>query len=757
MKKYLSGGLMLAGLALLMSVIAITSEVEAASVIQSVELSEEYFPDAAFREELSLYDQDHNGVLSVDEIAQVTTMFLSDENIADLTGLEYLAALENLYLMEPEMKITEINIDDHPSLESISLGQLNYLEKLTILHTDKLKSINTYRNNKLVEVEIAYNYSLEKIGMNSNSSLETVKISNNYSLSEIQLSQNTSLSTLVIDVSSNLEILWITGDSALTVIDIAEHIMLKELHMSDITLDEIDLRAFEELEYLDCSNSVIGCIYLPDTTNELFNFAKSGLQATVEYEEPNEIWLEMQLDDEINNTSVVWNPGSDEEVVINAENFPDETLRNYVSETYDVDSNGVLSIAEIRNVTIFDLNVPELESLEGIDIFYNLTIIAISNSNVEEVDLSFYADLEEFICINGAIKSIDVSNNVELKDLWLGNCNVEFLDISKNTKLEFLELTGTDIIDLDASYNPLLQEVWADESELSTIDVSNCSELKYLFLYGSNISEIDVSECTLLELLSVNDTNLSVLDVSKLTLLESLSVDGTNLTELDVSKNINLTFLSVGGSTFEELDLSHNTALTDLSLRYMELEEIDLAYNTELTSFSITGCIIDDVNLDSNINLTYICIMETELDELDLRSCTKLTSVHMVYDTVIYALYLPDVTEEEVIGYWQYFTGTVYYPAGNAYWLTNKASWSNGESYSYIVWIALGSSSEGTITGDLNGDELIMADDAMLILQVSIGDIGLDDEQMDVADVNKDGYIMADDAMMVLQMSVGMY
>ena len=57
--------------------------------------------------------------------------------------------------------------------------------------------------------------------------------------------------------------------------------------------------------------------------------------------------------------------------------------------------------------------------------------------------------------------------------------------------------------------------------------------------------------------------------------------------------------------------------------------------------------------------------------------------------------------------------------------------------------------------GDLDGDMRITANDALIVLQHSVGKRTLTDAQKKVSDVNKDGKVNAVDALMILQASVG--
>lgn len=56
--------------------------------------------------------------------------------------------------------------------------------------------------------------------------------------------------------------------------------------------------------------------------------------------------------------------------------------------------------------------------------------------------------------------------------------------------------------------------------------------------------------------------------------------------------------------------------------------------------------------------------------------------------------------------------------------------------------------------GDVNADGEISVTDALLVLQSSVGKIGLEKEQKSLADANLDGFVTVTDALLILQASV---
>ncbi|MCR5203468.1 MAG: hypothetical protein K6E47_00250 [Lachnospiraceae bacterium] len=109
-------------------------------------------------------------------------------------------------------------------------------------------------------------------------------------------------------------------------------------------------------------------------------------------------------------------------VTINETNFPDVIFRDFVTENLDNDWNGILSPAELMDITSIYFEDDEVASLKGIELFPNL----------------------EYICCY--------------------NCGLKNIDISKNPNLCYLEIDGNTISTIDISNNPLLKEVYLKEN-----------------------------------------------------------------------------------------------------------------------------------------------------------------------------------------------------------------------------------------------------------------------------------------------------
>ena len=194
--------------------------------------------------------------------------------------------------------------------------------------------------------------------------------------------------------------------------------------------------------------------------------------------------------------------------------FPDPLFRAYVLENFDTDGDGKISEEEAEAVTKIDVEYKNINSLDGIQYFTNLTYLNCTYNKIASLDVRKNTKLTTLYCNYNKLTTLDVSGCSALTYLYCYGNQLATLDVSKNTALTFL----------DCTYN-----------QLTTLDVSKNTELYWLYCYSNQ---------------------LTTLDVSKNTALIDLRCYSNKLTTLDVSKNTKLTFLCCYSNQIEELDLS---------------------------------------------------------------------------------------------------------------------------------------------------------------------------------------------------------
>lgn len=182
-----------------------------------LEISAQNFPDANFRAWLTnpanLNGAGADGSLSAEELAAVTKLDLSGQNIADLTGIEHFTALESLNVSNN--RLTKLDMRANTRLRYLYCAT-NFLTSLDVTRCAELIDLNCERNQ-----------------------LTTLDLSGNPKLQQLYCRHNF-LSAL--DVSHNLELVFIeTFDNQLTQFDASMLKKLRFLHIDYNRLTELDM------------------------------------------------------------------------------------------------------------------------------------------------------------------------------------------------------------------------------------------------------------------------------------------------------------------------------------------------------------------------------------------------------------------------------------------------------------------------------------------------------------------------------------
>ena len=178
---------------------------------------------------------------------------------------------------------------------------------------------------------------------------------------------------------------------------------------------------------------------------------------------------------------------AEEEIPIDATNFPDEAFRNYLlnensyltSIKIDKDSNGKLSEEErnaVDTIKVTDgYNGKKLTSLKGIEFFPNLRYLYCDENNLTSLNVSKNKKLEELYCDENNLNSLDVSQNTALLDLICSQNNLTSLDVGNNAALINLVCWKNQLTSLDVSNNPELKFLNCDQNQLTSLNVEKTS------------------------------------------------------------------------------------------------------------------------------------------------------------------------------------------------------------------------------------------------------------------------------------------
>ncbi|MBQ7003142.1 MAG: leucine-rich repeat domain-containing protein, partial [Oscillospiraceae bacterium] len=154
-------------------------------------------------------------------------------------------------------------------------------------------------------------------------------------------------------------------------------------------------------------------------------------------------------------------------ITVNEANFPDEAFRTYVSNSFDTDADGILTIGEIAAVTTmtaFDMGITDLT---GVAYFTALTRLDCYGNQLKSLDVSKNSALTHLYCHSNQLTSLDVSKNTALTDLYCASNQLTSLDVSENTALTNLNCASNQLTSLDVSKNTALNELYCLGNQLT--------------------------------------------------------------------------------------------------------------------------------------------------------------------------------------------------------------------------------------------------------------------------------------------------
>ncbi|WP_420573672.1 hypothetical protein [Kordia sp.] len=565
-------------------------------------------PDANFEAVLNTLGYDDitaDGQVPTELIEVITALDVSNQNIADLSGIEDFSALIDLNV-ETNL-LTSLDVSNNSNLQTLIFDN-NTVSTLNLGAISGLTSIEG-RYNQLTAIDLSLNPNLTFINLRDNL-FTTVVVSNNPLLETINLRGCTNLTTIDLTNNTNVKSLFFQ-DTALNGLDVSQNILLEnviiervnfnsidvsnlpnlvQLRIADNNFTELDISNNPALVRLECENNNLTYLNLKNGNNT--NMPNADFIATGN---PN---LTCILVDDATWSTANWTnidgTSSFNDVYCRYTTIPDANFEAELEALGydDVNGDGQVPTALIEVVTSLDVQNKSISDLTGIEDFTALITLDVDRNNLTQLNLTNNIALETLSANQNDITSIDISQNVNLQSVDLGANQLTSLDVSANTALTRLDCPANDIVALDVSNNISLQILEAFETDIASIDLSANVNLQKLRLYKTDITEIDVTNNPL---------------------LNELRIDNTDVSTLDITNNLQLDWLKVNGSLITSLDLTGLSVLTKFEGQTGVLEHIDIrnGNNTNITTFNVTNnnnlnCVSVDAAAYSTTNWTQV-------------------------------------------------------------------------------------------------------------------------------------------------------
>ncbi|MBE9488615.1 MAG: fimbrillin family protein [Bacteroidetes bacterium] len=310
-------------------------------------------------------------------------------------------------------------------------------------------------------------------------------------------------------------------------------------------------------------------------------------------------------------------------------NFKDKIFKSLLLNNPKVNiiSDDEISINEAKNIRELDISNKNIESLEGIQYFENLSTFTCSNNPLlKSIDLSNNLNLFNLYCFSG-ISSVNLNNNTKLVEVIFYDTKLTSLDLSNNKNLISFRYIGDGITSLDISNNKKLNTFFYDGKGITSIDLSENKELTLLYFININLKTLDISNNENLGECICRETGLKTIDISNNKLLYNIDCSSTDISSLDISNNTALESINYIQTGITSLDVSNCENLTSLSCAFTGTSSIDVSKNTKLNTLICFNTKIESLDIKNNTELTRLNCINTEITSLDINKNTKLNSL----------------------------------------------------------------------------------------------------------------------------------
>ncbi|WP_416327735.1 MBG domain-containing protein [[Eubacterium] hominis] len=456
-----------------------------------IEINEQNFPDEGFRDWLKEQDYGKDGIITQEEIANITRINVAGEKtISDLAGIEKFTNLEELDCIDTS--ISSLDVSNNTKLEVLSCYSNAKLKTLEVNGASSLVYLNC-NNTSITSLDVSSNANLVNLNCSNNENLKTLKVNGAIALTNLNC-YGTGITSL--DVSDNANLKFLNcNNTPLANLNLGTNTSLIELYiptnvMLDLDVTENTFKIEDKIKGIDKSKITIQSGASLDSETGIVSGYKYGIPIVYEYDCGIAKGKKQSL------TVTLYLSGYSTSLELNEANFPDIAFRKYLKENTIINPNGddMLSAAEIANVKIIDITgEKDITNLTGIAKFTNMTLMYCDNTSIESLDVSSNEKLEKLVCANNKnLKNLNVSGATNLSALYCFDTNITSLDVSNNTNLIYLDCHNTPLAYLNLGDNPGLLTLSMPTSV--TIDLKKVDDT---FNIGDKFAGIDLSKITI--------------------------------------------------------------------------------------------------------------------------------------------------------------------------------------------------------------------------------------------------------------------
>ena len=493
--------------------------------------------DPAFSRYLTAhFDRNRDGAISYRELAEITAINVSTNDVRSLKGIEWMPRLASLVCTG-------------------SSSGSGWLEELDVSRNPELTVLKC-ANNRMTALDLSHNPLLKTLAVDDNP-LTVLDISACPDLTDLTALRCTQLATIYVDPVFTRQ----THDG----FKVPDTVTYKLAPASPVPFPDANLRRYLVDRY-------------DQNGDDQISVAESAAITTIDVS--TDYVLSMSGIEFLENLTHLVCRGSEPG---NGRLDKLDVSQNGQLQALDCQNNRLTLLDVSHNARLQTLSCGE-NPLQSLDVTHNPALAELScwSNALSRLDVSQNPSLIYLRCHTNQLTSLDVSNNGMLEDLYVSDNRLTVLDVHNNPELRTLHCGNNLISALDVNSNPELVELLCFENLLSSLEVSRNVQLDYLDCSANKLSVLDVSNNPKLGQINCSVNQLSRLDVSRNGNLVYLYCSNNQLSGITGAYNGNLKYLSCSDNRLTSLELGYFPKLEYLACHTNALTVLDLSGNLSL-------------------------------------------------------------------------------------------------------------------------------------------------------------------------------
>lgn len=155
-----------------------------------------------------------------------------------------------------------------------------------------------------------------------------------------------------------------------------------------------------------------------------------------------------------------------------------------------IDKDGVMNASILRSdaeaVTELNVNDKNINSLQGIQAFTNLSKLYCQNNQIQVLDISNNTALTVLECGGNQLTGLNVTQNPLLKVLGFGINNISQIDVSQNLNLEVFWCNNNNITSQNLDLNSKLSVIGLSNNPLAFVSLKNGNNINVYYFEAYN-------------------------------------------------------------------------------------------------------------------------------------------------------------------------------------------------------------------------------------------------------------------------------